>query len=194
MDRGQAHTLEAFAAALVLLASLTFALQVTAVTPLTASTSSQHIENQQKAVAEGILAAAAENETLEPTLLFYDEALDSYHETTTDGQYANGGPPTPLGEDLDEAFLKRGIAYNLHVHYLNAQRERRTVQMVTSGEPSDQAVSATRQVTLYDDDVLYDADFEPTGTEVNGTGVYTDAYPDTQLYNVVVVEVTVWRM
>jgi len=59
-DRAQAHTLEAFAAAILLVAALTFALQATAVTPLSASTSNQHIENQQRAVATDLLATSAE--------------------------------------------------------------------------------------------------------------------------------------
>ena len=37
------------------------------VPPLTASTSSQHIENQQEAVATGVLAAAAENDAIVTT-------------------------------------------------------------------------------------------------------------------------------
>ena len=60
-DRGQAHTLEAFAAAILIVVGLTFALQATAVTPLSASTSNQHLENQQRAVATDLLETSAAN-------------------------------------------------------------------------------------------------------------------------------------
>lgn len=69
MMRGQAHTLEAFAAALLLISGLIFALQATAVTPLSASTSNQHIQNQQQLIASDILTTSAENETLQDALL-----------------------------------------------------------------------------------------------------------------------------
>jgi len=58
---------------MLLLASVLFALQVTAVTPLTGSTSSQHIENQQASLAEGLLATQVENGSIVPTILLERE-------------------------------------------------------------------------------------------------------------------------
>jgi hypothetical protein len=194
-DRGQAHTLEAFAAATILLASIVFALQVTAVTPLTASTSSQHIENQQEAVATGLLAAAAENGTLGPTLLYVNNSTGRFHDDEFDGTYISGGPPTAFGETLNETFLDRGIAFNLYAHYLTSERTVRRQSIVRMGGPSDNAISARWQVALYDDDVLYAADgTRSTHTLENSTTFYApDRYPG-PLYNVIEVEVVVWRM
>ncbi|WP_152040686.1 DUF7288 family protein [Salinigranum salinum] len=193
--RGQAHTLEAFAAATILLASIVFALQVTAVTPLTASTSSQHIENQQEAVATGVLAAAAENGTLEPTLLAVNNSTGRFHGNTFEGTFVAGGPPTALGETLNETFLDRGIAFNLYVHHTTSERTVRRQTIVRMGGPSDNAISARWLVTLYDDDVLYAADgTETTHTLENSTTFYAaDRHPG-PLYNVLEVEVVVWRM
>jgi hypothetical protein len=193
--RGQAHTLEAFAAATILLASIVFALQVTAVTPLTASTSSQHIENQQEAVATGILAGAAENGTLEPTLLFVNNTTGRFHGNTFDGVYVSGGPPTVLGDRLNETFLDRGIAFNLYVHHATSPRTIRRQTIVRMGGPSDNAISARWLVTLYDDDVLYASD----GTETDHTLTDSDAFYAADrhpgpLYNVLEVEIVVWRM
>ena len=68
-DRGQAYTLEAIIASVLLISSLVFALQVTVVTPLSASTSNQHIENQQRASAAGVLTAAQETGALKDAVL-----------------------------------------------------------------------------------------------------------------------------
>lgn len=197
MDRGQAHTLEAVAAAVLVLSSVVFALQVTAVTPLTASTSSQHIENQQGAVADGVLAAASENGSLKPTLLHWNESADAFHGASAMGTYTNGGPPTAFGHTLNGTFLDRGIAFNVNLHYLQDADSRRTKRLVHFGGPSDNAVVATRTVTLYDDDRLYDADGNRTDTmlrEPDADLYAPDVDSGTGVYNVVVVEVVVWRM
>ena len=72
--RGQIYTLEAVIAAVLLVSSLVFALQVTAVTPLSASTSNQHIENQQRASASGVLTAAEEAGILQDAVLFWNDS------------------------------------------------------------------------------------------------------------------------
>lgn len=198
MERGQAHTLEAFTAALILITSVVFALQGTAVTPLTASTSSQHIGNQQGAVAAGVLATADENGTLVPSLLYWNESGGRFYGGTVAGAYGSGGPPTPFGTLLNRTFLDRGIAVDVNVHYLREGGSRRQRRMVNLGTPSDTAVAATRTVTLFDDDRLYvegDPIGRPTGSTLENASFYApDVDPEGPIYNVVVVEVTVWRM
>lgn len=200
--RGQAHTLEAFAAVLLLLASVLFAMQVTAVTPLSASTANQHIENQQRAVADGVLTQTRAEGEFRPTLLYWDEGNETFHGTDPErGFYTDSSPPTWLGTQLNAKFRDRGIAYNLRVTYLEPDGDRETKRIVHSGKPSDHAVSATRLVTLYDDDVLYDANGDPTESTLNEvandgtTGFYApDLDADGPVYNVVEIEVVVWRM
>lgn len=200
--RGQAHTLEAVVAALLLLAGLVFALQTTAVTPLSASTASQHIENQQQTQAEGVLAIAADQGTLKPAVLFWNESADGFHNASRD-YYVNGGPPTRFGALLNRTFADRGIAFNVFVSYQRADGSRKRVRMVFAGAPSDNAVRATRVVALYDGDHLYDpsstgkyAVRDPATTVDTTDDFYA---PDTTpgsggLYNLVRVEVVVWRM
>ncbi|KTG12608.1 DUF7288 family protein [Haloferax profundi] len=196
MDRGQAHALEAFVAATVLLASVTFALQVTAVTPLTASTSSQHIENQQAAVAQGLLDAAAENGSLERTLLLENISAE-------DGDnYVAGGPPTVFGRMLNDTFRERGIAFNVNVHTLRGNQEGKPlyqIELVHMGQPSDHAVSASRLVTLMDDDVLHELDDEtatPTTTTLDSASSFYvgEQHTSDPVWSVLKVEVVVWRM
>ena len=190
-DRGQAYTLEAFIAALLLISSLTFALQVTAVTPLSASTANQHIENQQRSSAAGVLAAADERSALEEAVLYWDHENGTFHDPTRLDYYTNEYPPNDFGEVLDRAFGGRGLAVNVFVH---TEGDRRPQPMVYHGEPSDNAASASRTVTLYDDDPVRLEDGTP-GQEVSEVSFYTsDAHDDSQVYNVVRVEVVVWRM
>lgn len=192
-DRGQAITLEAFTAALLLIGGITFALQATAITPLTASTSSQHIENQQTQVAAGLLDSAVENGSLRAALLNWNESSGQFAGTGDEGYYAQGGPPgTVFGAMLNRTFRDRGIAFNVNVVYLTTNGESRVQQMVNFGVPSDNAVSVRRTVTLYDDDVLTG----PTSKSLDGSATFfaPDVSPGTGLYNVVHVEVVVWRM
>ena len=205
MDRAQAHTLEAITASLILISSLVFALQVTAVTPLTGSTSSQHIENQQAAAAEGVLAAAAENGTLKPTLLYWNESEDNWHNATSDG-YVQGPPPTAFGDTLEEMFLDRGIVFDLTLYYIveddDGDDVRESIPIVDLGEPSDHASTARRTVTLADDDPLREPDESASDTTLSnasylgydGDNGGIDADPDQTLYSVVEVELVVWRM
>ena len=192
-SRGQAHTIEAVAAGLLLLASVLFALQVTAVTPLTGSTSSQHIENQQAEMAEGILASEAENGSVVPTLLYWNGSGNRFWEADVRG-YQTGGPPTAFGETLNRSLRDRGIAFNVDLYYLRGNGQRERQPLVHFGKPSDHASTADRLVTLYDDDQLREENGS-AGTTVKGGDYFApDIDPDGPVYNVIEVEVVVWRM
>lgn len=198
--RAQAHTLEGVVAGLLLISALVFAYQVTAVTPLSGSTSSQHIENQQRATAEGALQTAQESGALRRAVLFWDASQKRFHDADNGQAYTNGeDPPNQFLATLTRAFEERGIALNVHVVYVDSGDTRRRQQMVYRGEPSDNAATATTTLTLYDDDVLYDDPdddgvAEPTDDELGSSSFYApDSGSSSSVYNVVVVEVTVWR-
>lgn len=200
-DRGQAYTLEAIIAALLIVSSLTFALQVTAVTPLSASTSNQHIENQQQASAAGVLTAAQEAGVLKDAVLYWDDREEAaqFHDAERITYYTNTNPPNEFGRILDRAFAGRGVAVNVLVY---PQGEEDPLRMVYRGEPSDNSVTASRNVVIYDDDNLTRSDgsggMEESDTQVKNAQTFgnyvPDADPDTSVYSVVRVEVTVWRM
>lgn len=203
--RAQAHTLEAVAAGLVMLSGVAFALQIAAVTPLTGSTSNQHIENQQAYEAESLLDAEAANGSLARTLRYWDADAGRFH-GATGGGYTGGGPPTAFGTALDEVFLERGVAYNVNVRYVvpgengslsSWNTSDASVGLVNLGEPTEHATVATRLVTLRDDDRLLDAAGDPTGPrlgEVNESYFAPDAAPDSGLYGVFEIEVVLWRI
>lgn len=203
-NRAQAHTLEAIVAAVLLLSSLVFALQVTAVTPLSASTASQHIENQQRATAEGVLSIAANRGALKPAVLYWNQTGQKFHDSTDRDYYINEAPPNRFGDLLHNAFNGTGAAYNVYVTYLNRDNRGR-IPMVYRGVPSDNAVKVSRTVTLYDDDPLYndtdsDGVAEPIATNLTeaNSGTTSPFYADDEaksgVFNVVRVEVVVWRM
>lgn len=214
-DRAQAHTLEAVVAGLLLVSSVVFALQVTAVTPLSASTSSQHVENQQQALAEGLFERTAESGALRRAVLFWGDA-DGDHERefhcAREGTaYASdpnttacgiGGapnavhvPPNDFGAALNDTFAT-GVAVNVRIHYRTTDDETETQQLVYRGQPSDNAVRSSVTVVLTDDDVLYDANGDPTDRLVGsgGAAFYADDVGDGPLFNVLRVEVSVWRI
>ncbi|SFP14812.1 hypothetical protein SAMN05216277_101476 [Halolamina pelagica] len=198
-DRGQAHALEAITAGMLLLASLLFALQVTAVTPLTGSTSSQHIENQQAKLAEGVLATEAESGTVVPTLLSWNES--GHFSRAESGGFHGGGPPTAFGNALDRTLRERNIAFNVNVYFITdgGERSRHPVQLVDLGSPSDHASTATRSFTVYDDDVLRETNestesTERTNTTLTEANFFAPDADESRVYNVLEVEVVVWRM
>ncbi|MFC7226276.1 hypothetical protein N0B31_02590 [Salinirubellus salinus] len=192
--RGQAHTLEALAGSLLLVGALVFALQVTAVTPLSASTSSQHIENQQQATAAGVLSAAVEEGTLRDAVLYWNDGSDPqrFHDAVGQRYYVDRAPPNGLGTLLDRAFASRAIVYNVYVHYEEDGR-RKPQRMVYRGEPSDNAVSTSVTLTLYDDDVLRNDDGDPTTTSLSSADFYAPDAHAGGVYNVLEVEVVAWR-
>ena len=212
MNRGQAHTLEGVVAGLVLLSGLVFALQATAVTPLSASTSSQHLENQQQASAEGVLATAAKHRVLKPAVLFWNgkgsDPANEFYDADNGEFYTSKTPPNEFGDLLSQAFGGRGLTFNVYVAYRRQSDGRQVRQrMIYRGEPSDNAVTASRLVTLYNTDELYaDTDnddiAEPTGTTISKSNFYApdvvdesdNGGPDLAIYNIIEVEVVVWRI
>ena len=189
--RGQAHTLEAFTAAVLVVGGLIFATQATAVTPLSASTSNQHIENQQEATVEGLLAAAAENGTLAEAALYYDPDDESFEGAPDDEPYASA-PPNAFGTALTETLSSRRIAFNVEVRYRTVEGGTDVEPMVRMGEPSDNAVVATRTVGVYNSSRLTGPDDRRLG-DLDAEEFYAPNLDDSELYNLLEVEVTVWR-
>lgn len=196
--RAQVHTVEAFIAALLLLAGVTFAMQATAVTPLSASTSNQHIENQQRVAADDLLAAADERGELSEAVLFWNASDEAFHGANERSYYVSGGGPNGFGESLDRALGDRRIAFNVRVVYHRTDGTIASTRMVYMGSPSDNAVSASRTVTLYDDSRLTSEEGPgATLAEVNESSTESFYVPDVSegpLYNVVEVRIVAWRM
>jgi hypothetical protein len=192
VNRGQAHTLEAVVAALLLLSSMVFAMQITAVTPLSASTSNQHIENQQQASAAGILSISAENGALVDSILYWNSTGERFHDGTINGYYTRT-MPTKFGRTLERSFGDRGIAYNVYLSYNTATGKVVRDKMIYRGEPSDNAVMASRSVALTNESRLRTEDMG-AGDRINESNFYAPKVSSNGYYNTVRVEVVVWRI
>ncbi|MFB6189503.1 MAG: hypothetical protein ABEI57_06435 [Halapricum sp.] len=193
-DRGQAFTLEAVVAAVVVLGGLLFALQVSGVTALTSSTASGAMVQQQETLASGILDAAAASDSIRPMLLYWDDGKETFYGPYSDSDgYYTVGPPTAFGSLLNETLDGQSVALNVDLHYVDANGTVQRRELVRNGEPSDDAARATRTVTLYDDDRLLNGDGTVSNTTLANASFYLpDRYPDGPIYNVVRVEVVVW--
>jgi len=196
--RAQAHTLEAFVAGLLVLSGLVFALQATAVTPLSASTSNQHVGNQQRAAAVGVLDSAEANGTLRDAVVYWNTSGsgDGNFRNATEGTYSNGGPPNAFGRALNETFGERRVAFNVQVKWFDADRNETNARpMVDMGSPSDDAVVASRTVTLYDDTRLAGpSSGNVSAASADGNFYVPDAARGERLFNVVEVRIVVWRI
>jgi len=203
-DRGQAHTLEAFTAALLLIAGLIFATQATAVTPLSASTSNQHVGNQAAIAAQDVLTATEESGNLTAALLYYE---DGKFVDSGDGTGYAGVPPEshPLHGPLTEAFGDRQTAFDIEVYYPEDGGNRTGgVTVVDMGSPSDNAATASARVALYGDDRLFNASVDDPGNATySGPQLANESGHDyfapsvgasDTLYTVVEVKITAWQM
>lgn len=190
--RAQAHTLEGVAAAIVVVAAVAFTLQGTAVTPLTASTASQHIETQHERAAASVLETSRGDGTLSETLRYWNVSGGEFANAGADGYYVGAPPNTTFGDTLRATFGDRAVAYNVNVYYVTEDGSRRQRRVVYTGEPSADSVAATRTVTVYDDEQVVDVSGDPVGTTVENAAYLGPDSPGA-VYGVYAVEVVAWR-
>lgn len=195
-DRGQVFTLEAFVAALLILSSVAFALSVTAATPLSGSASSQHIETQHTAHGGSLLGTAQATDLLRPTLLSWNDTAGAFHGASERGYHSTCSFDTAFGRLLRTQLEARGIACTVRLGYLTPTGELRYHRLAYLGEPTDTAVRVRTAVPLYDDDLLMNESGGQSNTTLaDAQSFYVpDAVTDDRLYNVVQVEVVLWRM
>ncbi|WP_259519003.1 hypothetical protein [Halanaeroarchaeum sp. HSR-CO] len=193
-DRAQAFTLEAVLAAVLLVASLAFALQATAVTPVSPSESTTNEAVQRASVAAGALDTTVANGAAKRALLAWNESSGGFVGATEEGYYVTGDPPTAFGETMHRTLSAESVAYNVDLVYLTPEGEYRTTALVDQGTPNDGATRVARTVTLHDDDRLTRLDGRERNVTVSETAFFApNVDTDSDLYNVIRVEVTVWR-
>lgn len=198
---GQAYTLQGVVASLLVLGAVAFALQSTAITPLSASTASERVEEQNEQVAADTLEIVASQGGLSRILRYYNSTRGTFVGTPSDDLYFYPDSPpenTTLGRVAEGTLAESGRAYNIIITqqtdgdgdgvYDEISRDR----LVYQGQPSDNAAAASYTVTLYDDMVMSDPKNGQTIKQDNGY-LIDDASPGTGLYNVVEVKIVVWK-
>lgn len=203
-ERAQAFTIEGIVAALVLVTAVLLAVQSVVVTPTTRGTVDEDVRTGLRQQATDVLSVTdgADRYDLSYFVRYWEPSGQTFAgaENPTIG-YGLDGPPGRFGTLLNQTFSQRNYLYNVDVVYRTADpRESGSVQMVQQGHPDENAVVASRTVTLYDNDTL-------TGPGAGGAELWeydTDLadgddgyYPvpnaaDGPVYNVVEVRIVVW--
>lgn len=195
--RAQAFSLEAFVASILLVATLAFALQAVAISPNTASTA--EIRGQHAGLAEGVVDGAVENGDLQATVVYWNESDERFHGADEDeGVYLSENPNTTFGRTMETMLVDQQVRYNIDLHYRGTDGERETRRMVEYGTPSHDAVRVTETVTLYDQTQLVNETEHrrenATLESVEGDFYAPNVADDSPVYNVIRVEVIVWRI
>ena len=192
-EKGQMHTLEGVAAATIMLLVIVYAIDATSMTPLTSSTANVHVETELQVLGQDILGALdyAEpgyNSKLKNDVLawngkeyiwngtnYMEKEYTSYSQNLTNN----------LTKILKSTLIVQGIAHSVEITYLtNNGTSLLTQKMIYNGNPSDNAVIVSRKIVLHNSD---------NSINTNNT-LLKDIDPSTDLYNVVDVKLTLWRM
>uniref|UniRef100_UPI0025E6BAB3 DUF7288 family protein n=1 Tax=Methanohalobium sp. TaxID=2837493 RepID=UPI0025E6BAB3 len=88
---------------------------------------------------------------------------------------------------LENIAVKRGIAHNIHFTYIEEDDERIRSPYIYNGEPSDNAVTVSRKIVLANSYISNISMFS------SKTGI-KDLNNSTDFYNIVDIQLTLWRI
>ncbi len=194
-EKAQLHTLEGVAASVILLLVIIYAIDATSMTPLTASTSSTHVEYELQTLGEDILntldyAEPGYNSKLKNDILTWNGMQYIWNGTmyieNGNTSYASGNLSNNLTRLMIDTLVNHGIAHKVEVIYLitsnNITVPSPSDILIYAGSPSNNAVIVSRKIVLQDTDGI--APGNPIG----------DIDPSSNLYNIVDVKIVMWRM
>lgn len=210
-DRGQAFTMEGFIGSIVILTAVLFTLQATVLTPTTGGQVSGETRTQLSTEASDLLSTLADDPQTnfanaigywDSTAQVFDGAVGA-----SSGYGSEGPPPEMFDQAFEETFTERGYTYNLVFRYRggnvsNASEGGGTLPLVDRGPPAPDAVTVSQTFTLFDnstldqtvnddDRQLWEYDTDPDDGD-DGYFPVPDAAPNSPLYNVVEVRLTIW--
>lgn len=196
-SRGQTFTLEGVIGAILVLASVVLALQAVDIAPVT-SDGIDSRNDRLETRTEDLLAAAADRDALRTTVTCVGATGEP------EAGLANPNDPrTQFGVLLNQTLAQNGNEFIVFVEYQDADGLVRN-RLYPSGDinaPTD-AVSVSRQVTLYNSDPVHREDSDSCVPDSDGATLaeedqfYIDRHADvdetTNLYNTVRVRVIAW--
>ena len=131
-------------------------------------------------------------------MLYWNTSGGGFQDSPEAGYYTDSGSQTELLASLNRTLADRRIAYNVRVRYHNTTGTPsvRTQSMVEMGQPSDNAVTASRTVTLYDSTTLTGSDDSTLAQleDDSGASFYAPNVDSGPVYNRVEVRIITWRM
>lgn len=193
-DKAQLHTLEGVAASVILLIVIIYAIDATSMTPLTASTSSVHVESELQTLGQDIfntLDYAEPGYTSDLKYVIMNWTGQDYIWNGTlyleNGNISSSGNLTNnLTRLLKDTLVNRGIAHKVEVVYLitsdNITIPSPSNNLIYGGTPSYNAVIVSRKIFLHNSDNL------SAGNPIG------DIDPSTNLRNIVEIKLVMWRM
>jgi hypothetical protein len=202
-DRGQAFTLEGLVGSIIILTAVLFALQSVVITPTTGGSVNPEVRAELRQEASDILVGTARNDTydLSYQVRYWSSAEQKFAGSVNQRVgYGSERLPKTYGKLLEKTFNQRGRNYNIVLRYRSGNFSKGTNEttLVSQGQPSDNAVTVTYPVTLYDNQTLT----EPNASRAELWQYSTDPadvgyYPipnalDGPVYNIVEVRLTVW--
>lgn len=200
-DKGQVHTLEGFAASVLVLFALFYAIQTVGVTPTSSSTASQEVESQLEQISQDTLAQAKSSGRLKQAILNWSVRDAEWNESSKLGYYRGISPPGEFGYVLRSLFSDRGRAYNIYISYETASGDIKQKRFVYNGDPTDNAVAASQVLVIRRGDRLGEdgkrignltASEEPPFPGINvGSGSPIRQHG---VYNILRVKLVVWRI
>ncbi|MFB6180175.1 MAG: hypothetical protein ABEI77_10680 [Halorientalis sp.] len=206
-DRSQAFTLEGLIGTIVILTAVLFALQSVVITPTTGGSVNPERRAQLQSESDDILTVVAHNDShnvsdLSEFVRYWDPDARTFEGGVNQRVgYGTKTPPRNFGRLLNQTFTVRDRTYNIDVRYRvpGQANETKRVPMVYRGQPSDDAVTSTYIVTLYDNQTLTSPSegnvelwqYGTTQTSQQGYYPIPNAI-DGPVYNVVEVRLTVW--
>ncbi len=188
----QLHTLEALMALIIITGIIIFTVQATSLTPLTSSTANAHIEAQLQTLAQDMLTVldhsqSGHNSSLKEDILNWNGEEYSWNSTAYHSELNNTLTVSSTADILKSVIVPKGIAHNVEFAVINDAGAVMTLPYIYNGEPSDNAVTVSRRVILSNSDISNSSQFQ------SYTGI-PDADASTDFYNLIDVEMTLWRM
>ena len=153
-SRGQAFTVEAIVASLVIIGTLVLISQTAAVAPLQSEAQSQTIQEETATLSSDLLETSAKLETLHEAMLQWDPNQRTFDGTQERYDHYQTPPrDVTFGKAISEVFTTREYLVNVDLVWATPHGTE-TQQYLHMGTPDEDAVTTSHTVTLMNDDTV----------------------------------------